>query len=110
MKVVVEGEHSKSVTVDSGVPQGTVLGPLLFLCHINDLPETVKSQVRRFADDCILYRIIMTRQDHLILQQDLLALEKWATTCGMKYNAMKCYLVSINSKPSNVYSLNNRIR
>ena len=52
MKVVVEGEQSKSVTVESGVPQGTVLGPLMFLCHINDLPDVVRSQVRLFADDC----------------------------------------------------------
>ena len=52
MKVVVEGEQSKSVTVESWVPQGTVLGPLMFLCHINDLPDVVRSQVRLFADDC----------------------------------------------------------
>ena len=45
MKVVVNGEESEAVNVDSGVPQGTVLGPLLFLCHINDLPDAVKSRV-----------------------------------------------------------------
>lgn len=56
MKTVVKGEKSDDVKVDSGVPQGTVLGPLMFLCHINDLPDTVKSQVRLFADDCLLYR------------------------------------------------------
>ena len=48
MKVVVEGEESKSVKVVSGVPQGTVLGPLMFQCHINDLPDSVQSQVRLF--------------------------------------------------------------
>ena len=50
MNVVVEGEHSDSAYVESGVPQGTVFGPLMFLCHINDLPDCVKSQVRLFAD------------------------------------------------------------
>ena len=58
MKVVVEGEESKSVKVESGVPQGTVLGPLMFLCHIHDLKDSVQSQVRLFADDCLLYRSI----------------------------------------------------
>jgi hypothetical protein len=54
MRVVVEGHNSSDVHVASGVPQGTVLGPLMFLCHINDLPESVSSQVRLFADDCLL--------------------------------------------------------
>ena len=64
MKVVVDGEESDSVTVDSGVPQGTVFGPLLFLCHINDIPNAV-STVCLFADDCLLYRSIRNRNDHL---------------------------------------------
>ena len=54
MQVVIEGESSEKVTVDSGVPQGTVLGPILFLCHINDLTKAVQSQVRLFADDCLI--------------------------------------------------------
>ena len=55
MNVVIEGEHSDSAYVEFGVPQWTVLGPLVFLCHINDLPDCVKSQVRLFADDCLIY-------------------------------------------------------
>ena len=65
MNIVVEGEHSKSTHVESGVPQGTVLGPLISLCHINDLPLSVKSQVRLFADDCLLYREIKNHKDHI---------------------------------------------
>ena len=78
MQVVLEGQTTNQVTVDSGVPQGTVLGPLLFLCHINDLPDCVKSQTRLFTDDCLLYREIKTQQDHITLQQDLQHLENWA--------------------------------
>ena len=55
-KVVVDGEESYACNVNSGVPQGTVLGPLLFLCHINDLQRHVASQIRLFADDCLIYR------------------------------------------------------
>ena len=67
MKVVINGNESEEATVDSGVPQGTVLCPLLFICHINDLPDSVRSSVRLFADDCLLYRNIRT-QDHTIRQ------------------------------------------
>ena len=71
MKAVVDSEESESVTVDSGVPQATVLDPLLhvFLCHINDLPDAVKSTVRLFADDYFLYRHIKNMEDHLALQR-----------------------------------------
>ncbi|MCG7877120.1 MAG: reverse transcriptase family protein, partial [Candidatus Thiodiazotropha taylori] len=109
MKVVVDGEESDAVTVDSGVPQGTVLGPLLFLCHINDLPDTVKSTVRLFADDCLLYRPIRAASDHIALQNDLQQLEIWAKTWGMRFNAKKCYIMSINSKSSHFYQLGDHI-
>jgi len=110
-QVIVEGESSMSVHVDSGVPQGTVLGPLLFLSHINDLPDQVASQVRLFADDCLMYRSITSEQDHLAFQEDLISLENWAEKWGMKFNANKCYIMTISRKKPSVYfySLNNHI-
>ena len=110
MKVVVDGESSSETKVMSGVPQGTVLGPLLFLVHINDLPDHVTSSVRLFADDCLLYRQIKTEKDQLELQKDLSNLENWANTWGMKFNAKKCYILTISDKgKSKFYQLNSYI-
>jgi hypothetical protein len=109
MRVVVEGKHSDNAHVDSGVPQGTVLGPLLFLCHINDLPECVKSQVRLSADDCLLYREIKSLQDHQTLQEDLKSLGLWTDKWGMKFNAKKCYIMSMRQKSSYFYQLDQHI-
>ena len=69
--VVIEGVTSESAPVVSGVPQGSVLGPLLFLLFINDLPDNLTSQTRLFADDCIVYRTVRSHEDCLSLQQDL---------------------------------------
>ena len=110
MRVIVENEASAETTVHSGVPQGTVLGPLLFLVHINDLPDRVRSSiVRLFADDCLLYRTISSLRDHVLLQEDLRQLEAWASDWGMHFNASKCYILSINNKSSYYYQLNNTI-
>ena len=62
-QVVVNGATSSSTIVTSGVPQGTVLGPLLFLLYINDLPDNLFTSVRLFVDDCILYTPIRTQND-----------------------------------------------
>ena len=94
-KVVVDGVSSTAADVVSGVPQGSVLGPLLFLCHINDLPNRVKSQVRMFTDDCLLYRQIKSEEDHNILQNDLAELEQWAQMWGMSFNPIKCYVMTV---------------
>jgi len=64
--------------VTSGVPQGSVLGPLLFLIFISDLPNSIKSTCHLFADNCLLYRQINSKHNTEILQNDLLCLEHWA--------------------------------
>ena len=92
---VVDGDCSSWTSVDSGVPQGTVLGPLLFLLHINDLPDCVTSQVRLFADDCLVYRVINSVQDQLDLQKDLVSLAAWADRWGMSFNPSKCNIITI---------------
>ena len=70
-QVVVGGEESDSVPVTSGVPQGYVLGPILFLVYINDLPDNVASEVRLFADDTAMYLTMQGADDSSVLQQDL---------------------------------------
>ena len=105
--LVVEGVQSTPTTVTSGVPQGTVLGPVLFLLHINDLPHNVTSRVRLFADDCLLYRTIHNEEDQNALQSDLYNLEKWGEKWGMRFNASKCEIMRISrtAKPINFISM-----
>ncbi len=98
--VVVDGVSSSPVNVISGVPQGTVLGPLLFLLHINDLPLHVNSTVMLFADDCLLYRKIKSENDQLALQNDLSGLEKWGVNWGMRFNAKKCNVLRLARQQS----------
>ena len=70
-RVVVNGVKSDWAPVVSGVPQGTVLGPLLFSLHINDITADIESEIRLFADDCVCYREIKDKEDTLKLQRDI---------------------------------------
>ena len=67
----------------SGVPQGTVLGPLLFLLSINDITGNIQSNIRLFADDCNVYHTIRSQDDSCKLQNDISSLLKWTETWQM---------------------------
>jgi len=84
--------------VTSGVPQGSVLGPLLFLCFINDLPDQIKCKIKLYADDVLLYSTINTVDDCHTLQSDLTTLEQWACKWNMVFNPAKCEFLRISNK------------
>ena len=105
IQVVIEDETLSKAPIESEVQQGIVIGTLLFLCHINDLPLSVTSKVRLLTDDCLLYRTITSQQDHTALQKDLSKLKRWANKWDMRFNAKKCYMMSINCKSTHFYTL-----
>ena len=109
--VVLEGESSEGVPVNSGVPQSSVLGPLLFLLYINDLAHDIQSQVRLFADDTAVYLTVRNNSDSNILQADLDRLEIWKRTGDMEFNPSKCQVLHISKSRhpvSTQYSLHNQ--
>ena len=98
-RVILDGVRSKSAEVLSRVPQETVLGPLLFLCFINDLSESIKSsEAKLFADDSLLFRVIKHDNDRALLQKDLSALEHSENTWQMSFNPIKCVVLRISTK------------
>ena len=84
--------------VTSGVTQGSVLGPILCLSCINDMPECITSKARLFADDSIIYRGINNESDCAVLEKDLEALERWEKDWGMSFNPSKCHIIHISRK------------
>ena len=112
-KVVIDGEESQSVPVTSGVPQGSVLGPILFLMFIDDLPHYTKhSQVRLFADDTIVYLTISSIDDCHNLQDDLKSLEQWEQDWLMEFHPAKCNVLRITKKKTRIsypYTLHGQV-
>ena len=101
--VVLEGSSSDTKPVTSCVPQGTELGPLLFLVYINDLPQCVtSSHTRLFADDCLIYKEIRSQADADKLQVDLDVLQEWEKQWMMSFHPQKCQLLRITRKKSPV--------
>ena len=97
--VILEGTHSNKIDVTSGVPQGTVLGPILFLLYINDFYEYLSfSTLRLFADDSIIYKHIRSPDDSVKLQRDLDAAARWEQGWRMSFHPDKCSVLHITSK------------
>jgi len=94
-RVRVGGHLSEEVRVTSGVPQGSILRPLLFLAYVNDNSRNIKSTIRLFADDCTIYRKIINKEDIEKLQKDLDRLGEWAVENVMKINPSKSKAVCL---------------
>ena len=106
-RVVVNGAVSGWCDVTSGIPQGSVLGPVLFTLYVNDLPEIVTSSIQLFADDMKIYRGIRSTVDHDQLQADLEILATWSKKWLLPFNVTKCSTLHLGSNnPKEVYSIN----
>jgi len=97
-QVILDNCHSNPCKVSSGVPQGSVLGPLLFLLYINDLSKNITSTIRLYADDTVVYRIIHSTDDIQKLQEDLNTLYQWTKDWFMLFNISKCEHLAISNK------------
>ena len=88
-RVAVNGENSNWEEVTSGIPQGSVLGPLLFVLYINELPDHVDSEAYLFADDTKIFRIITGENYQNILQEDLRKMEDWSNNWLLNFHPEK---------------------
>ena len=89
MRAGIRGSFSDWTEVLSGVPQGSVLGPLLFLLFVNDLPDWIKNSIRMFADDVKIWNVIRTDAGNHSLQEDLNSLARWSSKWLLKLNSSK---------------------
>ena len=93
--VKVNGVPSETAPVISGIPQGSVLGPVLFIVYINDILDSITSDGLLFADDTKIFRQIRTKDDALALQSDIDKLEKWSDIWLLKFNPTKCHVLTL---------------
>ena len=104
--VSIKGSSSSWMPVDSGVPHGSVLGPVLFILYVNDIPDIVKSSVWTFADDTKLF---MSTDQCDTLQDDLKTLMVWAELWELTFNVLKCKIIHYGlNNPEHDYTMNNQ--
>ena len=94
---MINGQFSYWCQVSSGVPQGSILGPLLFILYINDISSVVNVRAKIFADDVTLYQ---SNEDCEVLQADLDSISHWCNLWQMKLNPSKCEVLCITNKHS----------
>lgn len=101
-QVVVNGETSSALPVTSGVPQGSVLGPLLFIFYVDGVESVTLSDgtVVMFADDMVLYRPIHAHEDYLLLQRDINAIASWIARLHLQFSENKCKYMILSRKRS----------
>ena len=97
-EVSVNGMDSTTHNVTSGIPQGSVLGPILFVIYINDMPDCVAATAYLFADDIKLYKEIRLPEDSNSLQRDLDSLQEWSNTWLLKFHPNKCKVMTVSNK------------
>lgn len=109
--VEINGVKSRILSVTSGVPQGSVLGPVLFLCYINNIAETVSPNIRLrlFTDDCLIYSRITHRKDQLALNAALNNLGDWCNKWKMKVNYCKTSYMTVTKNVKNVLAFSYRL-
>lgn len=105
-RVVLRNGVSTWKKVTSGVPQGSITGPLLFPLYVNDIPDIISSTAKMFADDTKVYRKIKSKADCDLLQHDLNKLAAWSRIWLLEFNAEKCVVLRIRSALAYQYSLN----
>jgi len=105
-RVVLNGSKSNWADVMSGVPQGSVLGPLLFVVFINDIDDNIVNKILKFADDTKLLGTVSTRAEVDVLRNDLHQLFSWSEEWQMLFNVAKCGVVHIGyNNPKENYTL-----
>ena len=108
-KVILNGSSSKWINVTSGVPQGSVLGPLLFIHYVNDITDGVQSTLEMFADDSKLYKTIHNQHDTEILQRDLDFISNWSKLWLLNFNTTKCSVMHLGRNDKPTYTLFDQI-
>ena len=100
---MISRDLSQWMAIVSGVPQGLALGPVLFICYINDMPDTIKLMLFMYADDMQLTRQVDNEEDAQSLEEDVNKLVEWLEKWQLHFNIQKCKVMHFgagNSKAS----------